>query len=224
MKPKIRKIKEIACKKLNSCSAHEIDHVTRVCNICLHLAKGENVNLEVLQAAALLHDIGGLKEINDPSGKTDHAVVGAEIAGPILKKVGFSEKEIEHIQGCIRSHRYKTENKPQTKEAQILFDADKIDTLGALGIARAYVWIGRNRGRIYARPNIKKYIKGNMDGKINGRIKDKTKHSPQIEFEVKYKFLKDKLYTKKAKKVAQERTKFMKSFLDRLEKEIKGKL
>ena len=72
--------------------------------------------------------------------------------------------------------------------------------------------------------NIEKYIDENLGGKINGRIQDKTKHSPQIEFETKLKFLITKLHTEKAKEVCKERIEFYKSFLDRLKREINGEL
>jgi len=225
MEEKFQKIKEIVEKELKYCSAHDIGHVIRVYNICLRLAENEHIDLEVLKAAALLHDIGGGKEMNDQTGKTDHALLGAEMAIPILQEFNFPKEKIEHIKECIISHRYKTGHKPKTKEAQILFDADKLDATGAIGVARAFAWVGTNRAKIYKKANIDEYIKENLtEGKMNGRIKDSTKHSPQIEFETKTKFLQDKLYTKKAKEICRKRTEFYKKFLDRLEKEINGEL
>lgn len=217
------KIKKIVEKEL-SCSAHDMDHVIRVYNLSLTLAHDENLDLDVLKVAALLHDIARVREDNDHTGNTDHAVLSAQMAEPILKKFGFSQEKIKHIQDSIISHRYRTGIKPKTKEAKILFDADKLDVIGAIGIARSFVWVGRNNAKIYAKTDIEQYIKNNLGGKINGRIRDKTKHSPQIEFETKLKFLIDKLYTKKAKKIGRERLKFHKKFLDRLEKEIQGQL
>lgn len=223
MDQKFQKIKEAVEKEL-SCSAHNIDHVMRVYNLCLHLAENEDVDLDVLQAAALLHDIARVKEDNDPSGNTDHAILSSKMAEPILRKLDFPQEKIKHIKHCIISHRYRTGSKPKTKESQILFDADKLDVLGAIGIARSFVWVGGNNAKIYSDVDIKEYIDDNLGGKINGRIQDKTKHSPQIEFETKLKFLINKLHTKKAKEVARERTEFYKNFLNRLEKEIKGEL
>ena len=222
-KDKTKEIKKIMEKEL-SCSAHQIDHTERVYNLCLFLAKGEKVDLEVLEVSALLHDIARVKEDNDNSGKTDHAILGAKMAKSILEKLEFSKEKVKHIQDCIISHRYRNNNEPKTIEAKILFDADKLDVVGAIGIARSFVWVGRNKAKIYKKANTKKYIKENLEGGISGKIKDKTKHSPQIEFETKIKFLEDRLYTKKAKKVCKERMKFYKFFLERLEKEIKGKI
>ena len=223
MEEKFQKIKKIVEKEL-SCSAHDIEHIMRVYNLSLNLADGEKVDLDVLRASVLLHDIARAKEDDDSTGKTDHAVLSSAMARPILKDLGFSEEKIKHIQECILSHRYRTGNEPKTIEAKILFDADKLDSLGAIGVARSFIWVGRNNAHLYKKMNAEAYAKENMGGKINGRIQDKTKHSPQIEFETKVKFLSDKLYTKKAKKVGAERLEFYKNFLDRLEKEIKGEI
>jgi uncharacterized protein len=217
----IKKVVEI------SCSGHNIDHVNRVYNLALKIAsKEKNIDWDVLKAAILLHDIGGIKEQDDFTGKTDHAIEGAKMAEPILRQLKFSEEKIVHIKDCIISHRYKTDNKPKTIEAKILFDADKLDAVGAIGIARGFVWVGRNNAHIYRKPeNLQNYIKENYEnGKINGRIKNKSKHSPQIEFETKTKFLKKRIYTKEGKKILKERTLFYKKFLYRLEKEVLGKM
>lgn len=222
-KDKFQKIREIVEKELD-CAAHGMDHITRVYNMCLFLAKGQKVDLEVLKAAALLHDIGGAREMSDPSGKTDHAVESAKMAKPILKKLGFSEKKIAHIQDCIISHRYRSENQPKTLEAKILFDADKLDALGAIGIGRTLAWVGKNNAYIYRKMDAKKYAKENMvGGKLTGRVKDKTKHSPQLAFETKLKFIPEKLYTNQAKKIGKARLKYTKAFLERLEKDVLAK-
>ncbi len=219
--PRFQKIKEIVAKEL-SCSAHDMEHVLRVYNLALRLAEGDNVDKDVLRAATLLHDIARVKEDRDSSGKTDHAVLGAKMAGPILRKLDFSKKQIRHIQECIISHRYRTGHKAKSREAQILFDADKLDALGAIGVARTFVWVGKNKAKIYNNVDIEKYIKENLGRSPEGRIKDKTKHSPQIEFETKLKFVVDRLYTEKAREIGRKRLAFLKKFLERLEKELVG--
>jgi len=224
MDEKIEKIKEIVKKELTFCSAHNFDHVMRVYNLALHLAENENVDLDVIKTASLLHDIGGKKEVDDSTGKTDHAIEGAKMAEPILNNLGYSKDKIKHIQNCIISHRYRTENKPQTLEAKIVFDADKLETVGAVGIARAFVWVGRNNAHIYRKTDINEYAEENLGGKINGRIQDKTKHSPQINWETKDKYILNYLYTKKAKQIAKDRVIFSEIFFKRLEGEIDGKM
>lgn len=224
---KIEEIRKIAERELakNNDPAHDISHVQRVFNLAQVIAKDEKeVDLQILELATLLHDIGEAKELDDPSGKTDHALISAEMAGKLLKNCGLEKDKIEHIKKCITSHRYKTEHRPETIEAKILFDADKLDSLGAIGVARAFCWVGKNNANIYKKVNINKYIKNNANGKINGRIQDKTKHSPQIELAVKWKNLGKKLFTKTAKKIYKNRLKFLEDFLNRLESEIKGDL
>ena len=221
MEPKFQKIREAVEEEL-SCSAHSMDHVMRVYNLCLHLAEDLDLDLDVLKAASLLHDIARVKEDDDPTGDTDHAVLSSKMAAPILQKLDFPEDKIKKIQDCIISHRYRTGNEPKTEEAQILFDADKLDALGAIGIARSFIWVGRNNAKIYTDVDIDEYTEENLGE--DGRIQDKTRHSPQIEFETKLKFLIDRLYTEKAREVCKERTEFYKRFLDRLKSEIDGKL
>lgn len=224
MKKIIEEIRKFAEKHLvnNKDSAHSIDHVMRVYNLAIKLAKNEKVDLDVIKIAVLLHDIGGKRELKDPSGKTDHAVESAKMAEPFLKKLGLPKDKINHISDCIISHRYRSEKKPKTLEAKIVFDADKLDGTGAIGAARGFVWVGKNNAHIYKEVDIKKYVKENLGGKINGRIQDKTKHSPQINWETKDKRIVDYLYTQKAKKIAKQRVVFSKLFFSKLKKEIKG--
>lgn len=229
MTEKFQKIKDIVEQELSQekDSTHDIDHIMRVYNLAMTIAKTEpNVNLDILQAAVLLHDIGSVKENSDPSGQTDHAVVGAVIAKPILEDFGFSADDIKHIQACILSHRYRTNYKPETIEAKILHDADKLDAAGAIGLARAFAWIGKHHAKIYKKViSIEEYAQDNLIGnKINGRIIDKSKHSVHINYETKEKFLVDNLYTASAKKIGEERMNYFKSFLDRMDREVSGEI
>jgi len=209
-------------KKALSCKAHDFEHIMRVHNLCIKLANTKKLDIEVLKAAALLHDIGRVKEDEDPRGKTDHAVVSARMAGRILPKLDFSKGQIKHIKECIISHRYKTENVPQTIEAKILFDADKIDCLGAIGIFRAAMWVNANNAQVFRKPDLNEYIDDNLGGKINGKIQDITKHSMQIEYATKTKFLPEKLFTLEGRRIAKTRLAYLTKFLIKLENEVKG--
>lgn len=229
MTEKFEKIKDIVEKEMSQekDSTHDIDHILRVYNLAMKMVESEpSVDMDVLQAAVLLHDIGGAKEANDSSGQTDHAVVGAEMAKGILENSGFSNDQIKHVQACILSHRYRTDSKPETLEAKIVHDADRLETVGAIGLARTFSWIGRHRAKIFKKvDNIEDYAKENLvGGKVNGRIIDKPKHSAQINYETKEKYILDSLYTDTAKKIGAERLAFYKGFLDRLEREVNGEL
>jgi uncharacterized protein len=221
MRSKIEMIKQRMTSEL-SCSAHNIDHVMRVYNLCKLIAETEsNVEMDVLEPAALLHDIARVKESNDNSGETDHAVLGAEMAGEILNELAYPPDLIEKIKHCILTHRYRTNNEPKTIEAKILFDADKLDVIGSVGIARTYMLAGQFDQRIMASSSAL-YEKENIVD--NGRIKNLSKHSPYMEYEYKFKNIPDKLYTQKGKQMGKERLTFMDSFFLRLKEEVNGTL
>jgi len=215
---KLEKIKEIVEGEL-SCSAHNLDHVMRVYKLCVLLSKYEkDVDMEILVPAALLHDIARVKESSDKTGKTDHAVVGSEMAEKILQELSYEDEKIERIKHCIIAHRFRTGNEPKTIEAKILFDADKLDAIGAIGISRSFMLAGQFNQRIFDEQSNEKYLSQNAVE--NGRLKDVSKHSPLIEYELKFKKIPDKLYTDKAKEIGTQRLIFMKSFFNRLNLEM----
>jgi uncharacterized protein len=220
-----QKIKEIMKKELSS-SHHDIEHIERVYNLCLHLAKYEsNVDLEILKTAALLHDIARFKEFQDKTGKIEHAALGAEMAEEVLKTLGYSREKIERIKHCIIVHRYRRNRKPKTAEAMILFDADKLDALGAVGVARAFMMAGHYNQKIYSNVSIEEYLRDNvLGGKPEGGLRDVSKHTPNIEYELKLKHIPERLYTPKAKAISKERLQFMENFFERLKMEISGEL
>ncbi|MBN2898398.1 MAG: HD domain-containing protein [Clostridia bacterium] len=221
MNLQIDKIMEKMTSEL-SCSAHSIDHVMRVYNLCKLIADGEeSVNLSVLEPAALLHDIARTLESNDQSGVIDHALLGSEMAGDFLTTLGYSESLIESIQHCIATHRYRSGNEPKTIEAKILFDADKLDAIGSVGIARTFMLAGQFGQRIAATtPDDYESV----NTAENGRIKDLSKHSPLMEYEYKLKKIPDRLYTERGKAIGRERVDYMHDFFSRLDQELTGKL
>lgn len=215
---KHKEILKIVQNKL-TCSAHNLDHVMRVYNICLMLSKyEENVDLDVLIPASLLHDIARVEESEDKTGTIDHAVMGSEIAGKILEDLGYDKEKIGKIKHCIVSHRFRTGNEPKSIEAKILFDSDKLDSIGAIGIARTFMLGGQCGQKLDLNNSISDYDENTAE---NGRIKDMSKHNPIIEYEIKLKNIPDKLYTEKAKEIGLDRIEFMESFFTRLKKEMK---
>ena len=122
-------------------SAHDTAHVYRVLYNALDIAAEErNADTDVLIAACLLHDIGRADQFRDPS--VCHAKVGSEKAYSFLLSLGFDETFCSHVQACITTHRFRKDAHPATIEAKILFDADKLDAAGALGIARTLLYQG----------------------------------------------------------------------------------
>ena len=230
MEEKYRHLMMIVEKQMEGASpAHDISHVMRVYNLCLVLADHEpKVDLEVLRTAALLHDIARTEE--DKNGRerilsTDHAILGAEMSDRILRDLEYPQEKIVNIRHCITSHRFRGENPPRTVEAKILSDADKLDVLGATGVARSFTIGGENGQRIYSDTPVDEYIRQNLvDGKPSGRIIDPSRHSSNLEFETKFIHIPDKLYTEKARQIALERLEYMRQFFERLKKEIDGQL
>lgn len=225
MNPNHQKIKEIMQKELSS-SAHSMDHVMRVHDLCMRIADGEkDVDKEILEAAVLLHDIARVKENCDTTGNTDHAVLGSIMAEQILKELDFPPEKIEKVKHSIICHRFRTGNEPKTIEAKILFDADKLDTLGAVGVARLFMVAGEHGEKTYVDTPVEEYIKENLvGGKPNGRIKNPSKHSPNLDFVTKVIHIPEKLYTRKAKEIAKERLEYMHGFFGRLQKEVHGNI
>lgn len=221
---KLSKILDHVKTELSKDTGHTLDHITRVYKNALLIASDDpTVDLDILTTAVLLHDIARVKEDQDNTGKTDHAIVGADMAEVILKKLSYSQEDIEKIKHCIQTHRYRTSYQPASKEAKILFDADKLDLLGALGIARGYMISGEYHQQLFSSAPLDEYVASNIvGGKPNGRIKDFSKHALNIEFELKIKNIPRRLYTKKARTIARRRIRFMKCFFAQLRQEIDG--
>jgi len=200
-----------------SCAAHNIDHVMRVYQLCQRISKGEdNVNMAILEPAALLHDIARVIESKDKTGNTDHALLGSEMAVTILKDIEYPHAYIEDIAHCIATHRYRSNNPPQTIEAKILFDADKLDVIGSVGIARTFMLAGQYGQRMTTRSSDDNTVD-------NGRLKDVSKHSPLIEYEYKFKKIPERLFTREGKKIGLQRLDYMRTFFERLDLEMAGK-
>lgn len=220
MDKKYKIILDIVKERL-SCAGHDFDHVIRVYHLSLHLAKYEDqVDMDVLVPAVLLHDIARVVEDNDNTGASDHAVLGADMAEEILIGLGWSREKTERIRHCILSHRFRSSYVPQTVEARILFDADKLDVLGAIGIARSFMLAGQHGERLYRDIPLEEYCRENVGE--NGRIKDPSKHTANLEFELKLKKVPERLYTERAKEIALKRIACMENFFRTLREEMSG--
>ena len=138
----INRIKKIAKSYFESArGSHDWEHTLRVCKLCERIGPGEGADMDVLLSAAYLHDIG--RQYQDASnGAVCHAEKGAQLAESLLNGLPFSEAQKQNIVHCIQSHRFRGMHQPQTREAKVLFDADKLDAIGAVGVARAYLFAG----------------------------------------------------------------------------------
>ncbi|MEF3245646.1 MAG: HD domain-containing protein [Caldisericaceae bacterium] len=208
---------EIVKRELIS-SSHDFEHTMRVMNMALRIAKDyPEADVKVIEFASILHDIARVKEDTDKENKIDHAILGAEMSREILKGFGYDDLFINEVAHAIETHRYRSERRPQTLEAKIVSDADKLDAIGAIGIARAFAIAGEYREPLYI----------DVDEENLGvakRITNFKEHAPNIEYFVKLRRIKELLYTESAKKLAKSRLEFMEVFFDRLKKEIKVEL
>jgi uncharacterized protein len=180
--------------RLMNDSAHDKEHIYRVLYVALDIASSEdNIDLDVLTAACLLHDIGREEQSRNP--EICHAEAGSKMAYDFLILNGWVPEKAGHVKACILSHRYRNDAEPQSMEAKILFDADKIDASGTLGIARTLIYKGQVSDPLYSVDEM-----GNvLDGSSN--------EPPSFFHEYKFKLEKvyDTLYTKRGKEIANKR-------------------
>jgi len=166
-----------------SFGSHDEEHVQRVVKLAVYIAENEGANLKVVRRAAELHDIG--------RGSPNHAIVGAKKAKELMEKMGEDGGFIEEVCHCIESHAFSSNIIPRTPEAKVLSDADKIDAIGAVGVARAFLYSGEN-GR---------------------SISDTIKHFDE-------KLLKLKFETKTGREIAAPRMEFLLRFYEKIKSEL----
>lgn len=176
-------------KTLTQPGSHGLDHVLRVVCLCEVIGTEENADMAVLLPAAFLHDIA---RPNEAATGIPHEEEGARMAEQFLRSIRYDEDRIPKITHAIRTHRYRSLKKPKTLEARILSDADKLDALGAVGIARTFIRAGEHQGEI---SDAISHIHDKLV-KLNGLM-----------------------YTRSAKRLAEERHRFLCLFLERLNEE-----
>lgn len=192
-------------------SAHDKEHIYRVLYNALRIAnKEKDVDYDVLISACLLHDIGRKEQFENP--ELCHAIIGSEKAYSFLINNGFECGYAERVKQCIKTHRYRKNNRPQSLEAKILFDADKLDATGTMGIARTLMYNGILSEPIYSLL---------PDGSISSGENDTI---PSFFQEYKYKLEKVYLnfYTTEAKMIAKERQNSAIEFYNSLYEEVQS--
>lgn len=191
-------------------SAHDKEHIYRVLYNAMDIAETEkSVDYDVLITACLLHDIGRSEQFRDPS--ICHALAGGDMAYKFLTENGFGAELAEKVRGCIRSHRFRKSEPPQSTEAKILFDADKLDVSGAIGIARTLIYRGTVGEPVY----------GVLpDGSVSDGTND-TEPSFFREYKFKLEKLYDKFYTQRGRELAESRRKHAADFYEALLSEVR---
>lgn len=211
----IQKVKDYVKKVLrNEPTGHDWWHSWRVWKMSKEIAKKEGGDLFTIELAALLHDIADWKFYD---GNTK---ISSEKSKTLLRKLRVNDKSIKHICHIIDNVSFKgarVKNKIKTKEGMIVQDADRLDVIGAIGIARTFAYGGFKEREIY-NPAIKP--------KLHRSFKEyKDSKSTSINhFYEKLLLLKDRLNTKTARKIAQKRHEFLVSYLRQFLKEWAVKL
>jgi uncharacterized protein len=180
-------------------STHDFDHVLRVYRLAERIGHAESADMAVLRTAALLHDVA--RPDQDSGRVPDHAIEGARRAQEILD--GQPPEFVAAVTHAIETHRYRADRPPETLEARVLYDADKLDAIGAVGIARAFAYGAHQGQRLWAEPT-------------------DSEHTANKEFAVKLSKLKDLLFTQTARAIARERHDFMVKFFERMAAEVAG--
>lgn len=216
MDPRDRAIIEEACafararmKKFHS--SHGWDHVERVMRLAEIIRESEpSADPFITEAAATLHDIAREDE-NSAAGNICHARRGSIVALEFLTEKGVDKDRALHISDCILTHRYRDETPPASIEAKILYDADKLDSIGAVGIGRAFLFSGEIGARLH-----------NTEIDVTKTEAYTDEDSAYREYMFKLRYIRDRMLTPRGKELAEERHHFMEIFFERLEREIKG--
>jgi uncharacterized protein len=184
--------------------SHDWEHTLRVARLCQRIGPAEGADMEVLMTAAYLHDIGRQAE-DETGGRVCHAREGARMAAEALAGLDLSEEQKDNVLHCIRTHRFRDRAAPETVEARVLFDADKLDAIGAVGIARAYMFAGEVGARLH-----------NPDNNIEATRAYSEDDTGYREYMVKLRKIKDRMLTATGRRMAEQRHRFMVRFFDQL--------
>jgi uncharacterized protein len=185
--------------------------VLRVLALAERIGQAEGANLEIVRAAALLHDVA--REQAQTDG-LDHAAFAANRAREILS--GQPHDKVEAVAHAIAAHRFRTGPEPATLEARVLFDADKLDAIGAVGVARAFAYGGAHGQRLWAPVDAVDVARWAEEGD------HPHEHTPVHEFVVKLSRLKGRLFTITGRSIAEERHAYMVGFFERFDAEVRG--
>lgn len=191
---------------------HDWWHIYRVWNLSKHIAQTENVDLFVVELGALLHDIADAK-FHEGNEK-----IGPQKAREFLESLQVEENVITHVENIVANISFKGSKDPQkfkSPELDVIQDADRLDAMGAIGVARTFNYGGYKHREIY-NPEIKPNLE-------MSREEYKKSTAPTINhFYEKLLLLKDRMNTSTGKRMAEHRHAFMEAFLDEFYKEWHG--
>ena len=199
---------QVAVLLKNSDGCHDFDHTLRVLKNARMLAEEENCSDSekyLIELAALLHDCARPEEFAS-EGKICHARLGAEKAEKILRDFGCTDNDlIETVADAVRCHRYRGKDRPRTKVACILHDADKLDSIGATGIGRAFHYAGKLGARLH-----------NTETEALNSSEYSREDTAYREYLVKLRHIQERMTTESGRRHAQDRSDFMHEFFRRM--------
>lgn len=197
----------------NTDAVHDFSHIERVYRMARRLALAEGADPEIVNAAALLHDADGTTPGSDV--RREHHLRSADFAALILGQEGWPEERITAVQHCIRAHRFRDDREPpQSIEAKVIFDADKLDVLGAIGAVRAVVYAALAGTPFYTAPS-RQFLETGVE--IPGEL-----HSAYHEYLFKLRHVEKRLFTQTARLIARQRACYLEEFFNQLIAEYKG--
>ncbi len=194
---------------------HGFEHVRRVLRLAERLGEALGADLEILRAAALLHDAADAHP-GEGEGRVSHEQASAEFAGKVLRSEGWEETRIAAVQHCIRAHRFRGGEAPESLEAKILFDADKLDVIGAFGTARTVGYAVQAGQPLYARPS-QSFLE-------EGKKEEGEPHSAYHEYLFKLRHIRERLHTSLAREWACPRHALLEAFFEQLAAEAEGEV
>ncbi len=195
--------------------AHGLDHVLRVTRLAVRIARAEAADVEVVRVAAWLHDVAEERD--------DHHLAAARVARDLLARARAPSAFIEAVAHSIEAHRFSHPPEPRTLEAQCLSDADKLDAIGAVGVARAFLFAGVHGNRMWTHPLDTLADLIGPDPRAYRRAHaGQQDYTPSHELLCKLAGLAQTMYTATARSLAQERHAFMMAFFRRLDEEALG--
>ena len=192
---------------------HGFDHVLRVLHMAERIGAELGADLEILRAAALLHDAAGAAP-GAGGGRQTHEQASADLAAEVLRREGWPEDRIQRVAHCIRAHRYRSVEAPGTAEAKILYDADKLDVLGAFGVARTIGYALQAGEPVFAEPS--------AAFRRSGEKQTGEPHSAYHEFLFKLRHVAGRLHTEPGRRIGGARSALMLQFFEQLEAEAAG--
>ena len=203
----IDSLKDYVQKTMDNDSAHDFNHIMRVFKNAKKICKKEKANEKLVLSAVLLHDIVSYPK-SDRRSKSS-SIESAKISKQILKKYNFTSEEIAIISDAISDHSFSQKKIPKTIEGKILQDSDRLDALGAIGIARVFATSG----------NLKRPFYNIDDPFCNKRIPDDQTWTID-HFYQKLLKLESLMNTQSGKVEAKRRTKILEGFLKQLKQEV----